>query len=324
VVVVEVKTGKILAMSQGTLPEKWGAKQHSALHELFPAASIFKTVATTAAIEVLDTNPNKMIGLQGGCGDVLRSGVWMREQKPKRHFQMSLRRAYGLSCNGYYAKLAVNQLGLGTIMHYANLYGWNRPLDADFFIPVSPIKAPDSRTASALTVGKFSAGFGYVGLNAAHAAWVMLTIARNGEALPLQLFADTVEKRLPTIYPKIIEPETAGKLRGLMDYSVRGGTAHFAFQSRKFWKVRRIAGGKTGTLTGDNPKGMTTWFTGLMPLESPEIAVAAVVILEDLWHIKGANLAAEAMYAYRRMHQKKKSLFHSNLAAKSEMKETSK
>lgn len=326
VVVVEVETGNILAMAQGMAPDKWDADSHTALHELFPAASLFKTVAATAAFEILDMNPDQMIGLRGGCGDVHRSGIWLREQKPKKHFQMSLRKAYGLSCNGYFAKIAVNQLGLGTIIHYANRYGWNKPVPADFYIPVSPLKSPNVKTASALTVGKFSAGFGYVGLNAAHAAWMMLAIARNGEAIDLKLFKDHSKniEDFPTVKTQLIESETSRKLRDIMDSSIRGGTAHFAFERRKFWMIRKLAGGKTGTLTGDNPKGMTTWFAGMMPLDHPEIVVASVVILEDLWHIKGANLAAEAFYGYREMIQKKKSLFQPEVAVNSGVQEAKK
>ncbi len=49
VVVADVKTGSILALAQGRSPANFGAKTHTALHPSFPAASVFKTVVTTAA-----------------------------------------------------------------------------------------------------------------------------------------------------------------------------------------------------------------------------------------------------------------------------------
>jgi cell division protein FtsI/penicillin-binding protein 2 len=83
-----------------------------------------------------------------------------------------------------------------------------------------------------------------------------------------------------------------------MQASVQGGTASHAFRRGKYRKLREIVGGKTGTLTGQSPKGLTTWFSGMAPLDAPEIVVASVVMLESKWLIKGTHLAAESIWAY--------------------------
>lgn len=296
VVVMDVRTGSILAMAQGRDPKEWGGTTHSALHTGFPTASLFKTVVAAAGIEVAGIDPSAPIGLNGRCGDVNPRGVWLRQTSDGRIRDMTLRRAYGHSCNGFFAKIAVNQIGLGNILDFAKRFGWNgQPIMADFNIPVSPFKQPNAAASSVHTVGKFAAGFGQVGTSAVHIAWQTTAIANNGQMKPARLFKNS---QLPEFSGAMIAPETAREIRQMMDATVMGGTSSFAFRNGKYRRIRHIVGGKTGTLTGQTPHGLTTWFTGLMPLENPEVAVAAVVVLEDLWRFKASNLAAEAFSVY--------------------------
>jgi len=310
VVVADAKTGHILAMVQGRDPSVWNGPSHTALHVGFPAASLFKTVVATAALELTTIDPREQISIWGGCANVNPAGVWLRDDpSPTRYNSLSLHRAYGHSCNGFFAKLSVNFIGLSAITSYAEKFGWGRSgalADvADFSIAPLPIIAPSPKTAGVHSVGRFAAGFGQVGISAVHGAWQMAAIANKGVAIPLQLFADAEDQASPYQAlaakkppERLMTTETAEELRRLMTATVLGGTANFAFRGGKFRQIRPIVGGKTGTLTGRSPFGLTTWFTGVMPVEDPEVVVAAVVVLDKLWHIKGPNLAAEAFWAF--------------------------
>lgn len=297
VVILDIKTGSILAMAQGRDPEQWGGKTHTALHTNFPAASLFKTVVTSAAFETADIDPSKPEGLMGGCANVRESGEWMVEKRPEKRNQMNLRRAYGHSCNGYFAKMVVNHLGLGVIRRMARNFGWEFPIPADFSIEKSPIKIPAAENSSTHTIGRFAAGFGHVNTSPIHAAWTMAIVANGGKGAPVRLFSDTPVPPANTL-PSAIEPETAAKLLDIMAATVQGGTASSAFSRSKYRKFKSFVGGKTGTLTGNSPKGVTTWFAGVAPLNNPEIAIASVVVLDERWHIKAPNLAAEAVWAF--------------------------
>ncbi len=305
-VAVDVASGEILAMVQGKRPEQWGATTHAALYPGFPAASLFKTVVTAAAFEVADVDADAPIGVNGGCAHVGPTGQWLRSAPANSRSAITLRRAYGFSCNGFFAKLAVNYLGIGPISEFATRFGWGKPVDADFATEPSPMLAPAHASSSVQTVGRYAAGFGYVGISAVHAAWWTMAIANNGVPKPLKLFRgskfngdDEMMLSAKTAPLPLITQDTSEKLRSVMYATVRSGTATFAFRGSKFRKFRQTVGGKTGTLTGHSPKGLTTWFAGMMPLDNPEIVVAAVVVLpEDLWFIKGPNLAAEAFWAY--------------------------
>jgi len=298
VIVVEVATGRVLAMAQGRHPEKWEAKEHSALYSNFPAASLFKTVVAAAAIEVAGVDPLDSQVLWGGCGNVNRSGVWLRDDEFGRANRLSLRSGYGRSCNGLFAKLGVNVLGLNTIATYANRLGWNEVTDADFVIPISPISIPDPKTSSIHTVGRFAAGFGDVGASVAQQAWQMLALANGGVSRPLILLQENLPKASASVGRRVVEQQTAEILKSIMDASTNGGTASGAFRKPKYRKLKELAGGKTGTLTGKKPFGVTSWFAGMMPMNNPQVVVVAVVVLDKLWHIKGPDLAAEALWAY--------------------------
>lgn len=302
VVIAEVSTGNIIAMVDGQAPEKWGAEHHTALHAYFPAASLFKTVVASAGIELAGLQPRKQIGLIGGCGKVRATGGWMTREVRRSKYDMNLLRAYGHSCNGFFAKLAINHIGMGPILDFAHRFRWGAQIPADFAIPHSPMTPPSAMRSSVHTVGRFAAGFGYVGTSVMHSIWRNLVIANGGESKALKILASSAhdddfnlnEKRIMSLH-------TADELKKLMVATVKGGTASSAFRKYPYRKFREDMGGKTGTLTGSSPEGLTTWFAGIYPLKNPEIVVSAVTILEDLWIFKAPNLAAEAIYQWSRI-----------------------
>ncbi len=296
-VVADVQTGSILAMVQGRSPEDWGGKTHTALHSGFPAASLFKTVVTTAAFEMADMEGSEPQGLNGGCSHVRETGEWLRERSSTDVSRMSLRRAFGSSCNGFFAKIGVNSLGLGIMTEFARRFGWETGFGTDFKAERSPFRPPSPTTSSTHTVGRFAAGFGKVGLSAVHAAHQMLTIANKGVPRPLRIFKDTPVADMKGVEP-LYSSGTSDRMMEILDATVKGGTASFAFRRGKLRKLRDYVGGKTGTLTGSSPKGLTTWFAGVAPVQNPEIVVASVVMLDTHWHIKAPNLAAEGIWEY--------------------------
>lgn len=84
--------------------------------------------------------------------------------------------------------------------------------------------------------------------------------------------------------------------------AVINGTSRKAFRTkRREVSLRGITiGGKTGSLTGDDPPGKYSWFIGMAPIEDPEIVVAAMIINQPKWHIKASQAANEGFTAYFR------------------------
>ncbi len=301
VVMVEVKSGKILAMAQGRNPDLWGSPVHTALYSGFPAASIFKTVVSVAGLELGQLSTSEVVGLNDVCGNVHPRGTWMNENILSRGNSITLKEAYGHSCNSFFAKMAVNRLGFGAIDHFAKELGWEQDLPFDFAMQKSLIEAPDIFTSHTQTIGKFAAGFGAVGLSPAHGAYLALTIAQNGRARPLILNGETI---IPTDaeLKSLFAEETAVNLREIMKATLMSGTATHAFSMGRYAHLRPYVGGKTGTLSSRNPLGVATLFIGLMPIDNPQVAVASVVVLQGKWNLKAAHLGAEALAKYSELY----------------------
>ena len=309
VVVVDVQTGKVLSMAQGRSPNKWGSATHTALYSRFPAASLFKTVVTTAALEMTPTGTDQRFGLPGGCGgqDITPTATWMNDRGSG---SMSLRRAFGHSCNGFFAKLAINQLGIGTITRYAKFFGWESPLPIDIDLEPSKMMTPPAANSTTHTVGRFAAGFGHVGISPMHGAWMAAMIANKGVAKPLAVLADDVTPDVTMTDTPIYSPDTANRLMDVMRSTVHGGTATQAFKKGRYRTLLNEVAGKTGTLTGRTPAGLTSLFIGFYPVSNPKIAVSSVVVLEDRYPFKAPQLAAEAILAWKDQQDRQKTSHH--------------
>jgi len=57
-------------------------------------------------------------------------------------------------------------------------------------------------------------------------------------------------------------------------------------------------GGKTGTLTGQHPKGKCDWFVGYFDSPNESIAIAALTIHKKYWKVKSATLAKKYIELY--------------------------
>ncbi len=310
VVVVEVKTGKILAMVQGQNPSSWHSPSHTALYTGFPAASLFKTIPTIAALELADFEPESSFAITDSCSkDFTYGGQWIRKPSYKPHM-LSLSSAFAHSCNSFFARITVSHIGLGAINKMAQEFGWGKKIPADFDVPMSPIVFPSPTTAGLQEVGRFSAGFGRVGLSAIHAAWLYLIVANDGVVNPLNLISTNLQPaKIP--YQRLYSAETGIKLRSMLQGTVRSGTASSIFRKKPYSSLRFLAGGKTGTLQSLAPSGLTTWFAGLMPYNDPQVVVAAVVINDNRWVIKGPHLAAEAFRLWDLIQKANKGTFAS-------------
>ncbi len=310
VVMVDVASGTIIAMAQGKEPEQWshdpnGASTHTALYSDFPAASLFKTVTTAALLEVGATAADKVRNLTGGCAEVNPQGSWLRDKAGKEGRNFTLEQAFAISCNGFFAQMAVKYLGLNVLSLYASKFGWDGGIATDFFLKQSPHVPPQPNSSSVGSVGKYAAGFGRVGISPMHAAWINLAIARDGVSLPLRVQDGSDKHALlnsAASERRLLSNEHSQQLRTLMHQTVIKGSARGGFRSKKYLKIRELAGGKTGSLTGKSPKGRITWFSGLMPYDKPQVVVSAVVVNSGAWQIRGSQLAAEALWLWYQEH----------------------
>ncbi|MBI3351234.1 MAG: hypothetical protein HY036_01505 [Nitrospirae bacterium] len=140
-----------------------------------------------------------------------------------------------------------------------------------------------------------------------HGALIASAIGNGGDFLVPHLIEKVVDKNGNELYAptkevvgQVVSKNTTDLLREMMGKTVIMGTSRRAFRSyHRSAALRDITiGGKTGSLTGNDPRGKYSWFVGMAPLEKPEIAIAALVINNGRWRIKGSDIAKEGFTVF--------------------------
>lgn len=262
-----------------------------------PAASVFKIV-TAAALVDAGVDANADVCYHGGS-----SGLELRHlvDDPARDRSCaSLSTAMGGSINSVFAKLADRHLDGQTIERYASAFGFGHALPFDVPTRVSPSEVPNDRLERART----AAGFWHMHMSPLHGALIAATVA-NGGRMPRASLVDEVldpggrraYRTTPSVFRNVVPASTARAVTAMMKTTVSEGTARRSFFDQRgnaFLPGIEVAG-KTGSLTGSEPYRDYSWFVGFAPADAPEIAVAALVVNEPRWRIKGAYAAREAM-----------------------------
>jgi TonB family protein len=188
--------------------------------------------------------------------------------------------ALAISNNQCFARLAVRDVGRPALLEEIERVG----------LLASPAPGHPAGTVEpvddALALGHLGAGLAGSFLSPLAAARLGAALAR-GELVEPHWIADVRDAAgeliaVPEVAAprRIWEPEVADALRRSLRAVTEHGTARRAFRNAR---GERLLGdlavaGKTGTLRGEDPKGLYHWFVGVAPAEQPRIAIAALVV----------------------------------------------
>jgi penicillin-binding protein A len=299
-VAMDAKTGRVISLvsfSRGKrLPD------NLALRATFPSASVFKVVTAAAAIESHRVSAETLIPFNGRShtlyrGQILKSNVtrWTRF--------MTLKQAFGKSVNTVFGRIGAYTVGSDQMKHYASVFGFNRKIASD--IPMQEGKAMIPNDSFGLA----ESASGYTRQNTMspmQGALIAATVINNGVMMEPYVVDSMAKPDGSVLYsakPKVasvaIDPSTATEMRSLMKETVLHGTSQKSF--RGFFKKNFTflnVGGKTGSLTGDNPRGKYDWFVGYADSGPQKIALAALTIHEKQWRVKSSYLARKAIETY--------------------------
>ncbi len=276
VIAIEPESGKILAMAEksNTLPN---ALQHAG----FPAASLFKVVTSAAALENSPLNPYSTIHFRGGKYTLNKYNYTPNARLDRS--SMNLSEALGYSCNPVFGRVALEHLNRDILFKYARAFGFNQDLGFDVPTPESSASIP----GDGFGLSRTAAGFGNVFMSPIHAAAFASVPANKGKLIRPHLVDRILDKNGNLMYqarPQVlrtgIQADTAASLLQMMHYSTTQGTSKYAFYSRgKSLMTKNVpVAGKTGTLSGTNPRGLNRWFIAAAPLNNPKIALAIIAI----------------------------------------------
>lgn len=305
VVALDARTGELLVM---TSYQREGRDiGNLAVRSSFPAASIFKIITAAAAVEESKLTSDSVIPFNGSYHSLYRKNVERFEQNRWTRY-ITLREAFAKSVNTVFGKLGLFYIGSQDLYHYAEKFYFNREFDSDLVFGQSQTVNLDEMQEDRWSIAEAASGFTLGNtLSPVHGAVIAATIAQEGRMVR-PFIVNSVEDEAgnvmfsgePKVIGSVIRSDTARELQDMMQATVQIGTSRKWFRQllRKRIYQDAIIGGKTGSLTGLEPRGKYDWFVGFLKTDASDIAVAALTINEKVWRVKSSYLASELFRNY--------------------------
>jgi cell division protein FtsI/penicillin-binding protein 2 len=295
-VAIEPATGRILAMTaHSSVDPRW---ERGAFFDLYPMASLFKIVIASAALESKKITPETVIEFRGNSYSE-NPRYW--DASPRgRNNRLDVTHAMGKSINPVYGRMAADIAGKTSVMQSVHKFGFNQTLLPD--VPVKESKAAEPQGNHGLML--MGAGLDHeVKISPLHAAVMMAAIANGGRMMSPGLTDKTVdsggkvrESHTPREIRRLVTPETAASLTRMLSSTVTQGTSRKAFHDRRGRPRLDVeVAAKTGSINGTDPRGHYSWFAAFAPARNPQIALVALVINQDRWKIKSAQVGEQAL-----------------------------
>jgi peptidoglycan glycosyltransferase len=248
---------------------------------LYPPGSTFKTVTLSAGIDTgkvvpttVFTDPGHIQLASGGYTHVDCSTC-----RPAGHPSNSftLMEGYQWSLNVVFAELAVRALGKDTLTQYAERFGFGQ--DYKLPIPASVSNLGNIQTVDDLAATSY--GQAQVQATPLEMALVAATPPHNGE-LPRPYIVSkvvdaqgrVVQQAQPGVVGRVMSPQSAATVTGMMITSVQKGWANGAAIPGA------VVGGKTGT--AETGRGTShAWFIGIAGKDAQHLQYAVAAMVEE-------------------------------------------
>ena len=286
VILLDPDTGRVLTYASTDVA-------HFPPNKIYPAASLVKIITAAAA---LDRDPGLAklpCRYSGSPYKLTRKSI----DPPRSGHEVSLRKALASSNNQCFAQLAVHALGEAPLVDAISRFGWlSEPAPAH---PAGSVDPGEDR----YDVGRLGCGLAGSRITPMHAVQLAATLTRGELVAPHWVEsvydAEGREMLLPAnpTPRQVMTPELADELRAMLTDTTVKGTARSAFRKRNGKPLLgpvKVAG-KTGSLSGTDPKGRYEWFVGVAPADQPEIAVAVLLVQSDRWWRSASQIAAEVL-----------------------------
>ncbi|MBC7420822.1 MAG: penicillin-binding protein [Bdellovibrio sp.] len=294
IVMMDAKTGRILAMTSFEKGNPTGS--NLALRASFPAASIFKVITASAAVDKAGVSPEHRIGFNGGNYTLYKKNVLSDKVNRWTRF-ITLKEAFARSINTAFGRLSLESLEPKDLAEYAQRFMFNQEIPADFAVETSQALVPNEK---GFELTEVASGYNrFNTLSPVHGAMLASTIINDGKMMVPYIVDSLENSNNEKIYKaqilergQILRPESAAKVRQMMEQTVLTGTGRKTFRKitrdKKFKEIEM--GGKTGHFTGLSPKGRNDWFVGYASDEQNKIAVAAITVNVKKWTVKSSAL----------------------------------
>lgn len=283
VIVLDPESGRLLTYIS-TDPEGF-PPEHA-----YPAASLVKVVTAAAVLHRDPEAAQRPCRYAGNPYRLRRSQI----HPPRQGREVSLERALAMSNNHCFAQLAVHAVGGEALVAALRRFGWLE----------EPAPGHDAGTARLgdddFDLGRLGCGLAGCRITPLHAVQLAASLVHGERVEPwwIHRVIDARGRELAVPRPgprrRVMTERLASELRRMLVRTTTRGTARSAFRNRRGRPLLddvQVAG-KTGNLTGSDPRGRYEWFAGVAPADDPSVAVAVVQLHDDLWWQNSATLAA--------------------------------
>ncbi len=284
IVVMDAYSGRILSFAGfNKTPEEI----NPCTTNRFPAASIFKIVTAAAASEKLGFTGDTQMKFNGYKHTLYKNQLKDQDNRYTNH--ISFRNSFAQSVNPVFGKLGSLYLGKEALETYGRTFGFNTKINADIDIEPSHLNVTDNTYQHAEIASGFNRD---TTLSPVHAAIIAATALNDGQLLTPTIIDRIVDQEGQPVYNgpppsrhQAIQGSAASVLHGMMEATVKSGTARKAFRGYKRDKILKklIIGGKTGSIFNKPHDARFDWFVGFAKTKdrSESIVISVVVAHEE-------------------------------------------
>ena len=296
-VAIDASTGRVLAMVGKN--RAFVMEGNPAFQMIYPAASVFKVITATAALEGQKAQPSSMFPFAGRNYTLYKSQVLKERVTGWKHI-CSLKEAFAKSLNPVFGRLGVFLLGKAPIQSCSYKFWFNGNIPSEF--PIAESRSPNP--GDDYELAEMASGYTQDNvMTPLHGAMIAAAVANDGVMMePYFLKGASLKsgkplyRSEPNILSKVMTRETAAGIKSMMRETILTGTSHKAFHGFFKGKFTTLdVGGKTGHLTDRNLGGRIDWFVGFAELHGRKIAVSVLTMHKKYWTVKSSYLARKTI-----------------------------
>jgi peptidoglycan glycosyltransferase len=292
---IDAKTGRVLALfdyqKNRDLPE------NLALSATVPAASIFKVITAAALFESGQLHSDSVIAFNGSNHSLYRRNV-KAFQENRWSRRVSVEKAFAKSINTVFGKMGLMLQDPTELVETAERFYFNQDIETDLPFETGNTRVPQDSWEMA----ELASGFNRVNtLSPLQGALMGASIINGGWMMKPYVVQTLYSEAGSHVYSgqtealgQIGRPETTEELRKLFRATVMEGTSRRFFRKLSSSEKALVeVGGKTGSLTGNRPRGKTDWFVGYVQTPQESIGFAVLSVHKEFWTVKSSELARQ-------------------------------
>lgn len=301
IVAINPENGNVLAMASF---DKQGQMSNHCLMSDSPAASIFKIITASAAIEKGWLNPMSSMEYTGNKYTLYQSQL--KDKQNKYANRVTLKQSFAESINPVFGKIGVHMLKKDLLTEFAGAFCFNHDINFELPVSISPFEPSDNPYELAELASGFNRRTYLSPLHGALLTSVFLNQGRLIEPTIIERITDEEGTLLYKSDVKLINSplskETSEAMKNMMAATVQSGTARKAFRGFQRDPIlsKLFIGGKTGSICNTTKELRYDWFSGFAEEKngSRKIAVSVVVAHEKLLGPRAGNYAKLTMKTF--------------------------